>query len=515
MAANDLRGWVMSAVSGVACVLGSAVICADIVLRRVTHDKKFQIANSNNFLSASLCLSAGVMLFTSLYSMLPNSKDYLIRAGFSPSVSAYILTALFIAGVVIIRVASGFLHRFIPSHVVDCAHTHDGPEEDPERGEQMQDCDGRPDTRHTNGSTERTPLLRPTGIQSSKSTPQVLQRTDLSSSPRRRESLRATISRRISSLMGGVKPLCDENGPCYGFSQTCGRECTKVLGPSISPPPTMSADEVIRPELPPQPQSIEVQLGPDALDEQEPSIDSVETAAGTGYFGTILSEEVNNSTSASSSSSRTQKVRSEHTNHSAMINHDHHHHDHHHNADHSSRGPASSKPGDPTHHHHVPQNAFLSIGLQTSLAIALHKLPEGFITYATNHASPTLGLTVFLALFIHNIVEGFAMALPLYLALNSRWKAMFWSSLLGGISQPAGAGIAALWIWGSGHTGNDSTGPSWGVYGGMFAMTAGVMTSVALQLFSEGLGLTHHRSMGIGFAVAGMGLMGFSFALTA
>lgn len=453
--------------------------------------------------------------------MLPNSKDYLTRAGFSPSVSAYILTALFIAGVVIIRVASGFLHRFIPSHVVDCAHTHDGPEEDPERGEQMQDCDERPETRHANGSTERTPLLRPTGNQSSKSTPQVLQRTDLTSSPRRRESLRAAISRRISSLMGGVKPLCDENGPCYGFSQTCGRECTKVLGPSISPPPTMSADEVIRPQLAPQPQSIEVQLGSDALYEQEPSIESVETAADTGYFGTISSEDIDHST-ASSSSPRTQKVLSEHTNHSGMMSHDHHHHDHpshhhnhHHNGDHSSRGPASSKPGDPTHHHHVPQNAFLSIGLQTSLAIALHKLPEGFITYATNHASPTLGLTVFLALFIHNIVEGFAMALPLYLALNSRWKAMFWSSLLGGISQPAGAGIAALWIWGSGHTGHDSTGPSWGVYGGMFAMTAGVMTSVALQLFSEGLGLTHHRGMGIGFAVAGMGLMGFSFALTA
>lgn len=432
--------------------------------------------------------------------MLPTSKDYLTRAGFSPSASAYILTALFIAGVVIIRVVSGFLHRFIPSHVVDCAHTHDGPEDDPERGEQMQDCDDRPDISHSSGSTERTPLLRSSENQSSKYTSQVLQQTDLASSPRRRESLRAAISRRISSLMGGVKPLCDENGPCYGFSQTCGRECTKMLGPSISPPPTMGVDEVTRPELPPQPQSIEVQLDSERQEGQEPSIDSVETTADTGYH----------STPASSSSSRTQKVVIEHT------NHDQHHHHHHHHGDPSSRRPSLSKPGtDPTHHHHVPQNAFLSIGLQTSLAIALHKLPEGFITYATNHASPTLGLTVFLALFIHNIVEGFAMALPLYLALNSRWKAMFWSSLLGGISQPAGAGIAALWIWSSGHSGNDSTGPSWGIYGGMFAMTAGVMTSVALQLFSEGLGLTHLRNMGIGFAIAGMGLMGFSFALTA
>lgn len=45
-----------------ACVLGSAIICVDIIVRHITRDKKFQIANSNNFLSASLCLSAGVMV---------------------------------------------------------------------------------------------------------------------------------------------------------------------------------------------------------------------------------------------------------------------------------------------------------------------------------------------------------------------------------------------------------------------------------------------------------------------
>lgn len=96
---------------------------------------------------------------------------------------------------------------------------------------------------------------------------------------------------------------------------------------------------------------------------------------------------------------------------------------------------------------------------------------------------------------------------------------MFWSSLLGGISQPLGAGIAALWFWGArqgGHDGDGATiGPSWGVYGGMFAATAGVMTSVALQLFSEGLSLTHKRNFAILYAIAGMGLMGLSFALTA
>ncbi|RMZ81708.1 hypothetical protein DV737_g2413, partial [Chaetothyriales sp. CBS 132003] len=127
------------------------------------------------------------------------------------------------------------------------------------------------------------------------------------------------------------------------------------------------------------------------------------------------------------------------------------------------------------HHHHVPTNAFMSIGLQTSLAIALHKAPEGFITYATNHANPTLGFSVFMALFIHNITEGFVMALPLYLALQSRLKAILWATFLGGASQPLGAAVAALWFKLANRTPMGA--PDEAVYGGMFAVTSGVMTS--------------------------------------
>ncbi|GKZ82435.1 hypothetical protein AnigIFM56816_007252 [Aspergillus niger] len=468
-ASNDLRGWVMSAVSGVACVLGSAVICVDLVLRRLSRRKSFQIVHNNGFLSASLSLSAGVMLYTSLYSMLPTSHRYLTRAGLSPSLAAYVLIGLFLAGAVVIRLASALLHRYIPSHVVDCAHTHEPhPTSDHEHG-------GKPDGHlHSHGPNhmnERTPLLT---HKSSPATVTVPAAGDDPGALLRRESLRIRFTRRLSRLVGGVKSQCDENGPCFGFSQACGHECTKTLeGPEIS----VLDDGTVRPPLP-HPHSISVQVDSAQLDDLEANLPSSQ----------IRPQE------ASSSSSRTgllddQDVASE---------------------------DGTKPPPNPQHHHHVPQNAFLSIGLQTSMAIALHKLPEGFITYATNHASPTLGLTVFLALFIHNISEGFAMALPLYLALHSRGWAMFWSSLLGGISQPAGAALAALWIWGARRAnGDDTAGPSWGVYGGMFAATAGVMISVALQLFSEGLTLTHNRGLCTGFAIGGMVLMGLSFALTA
>ncbi|PYH45875.1 Zn(2+) transporter ZRT3 [Aspergillus saccharolyticus JOP 1030-1] len=479
---NDLRGWVMSAVSGAACVLGSSVICVDILLRHLSRRKDFQIVHNNAFLSASLCLSAGVMLFTSLYSMLPTSHSYLIRAGWSPSSSAYVLIGLFLAGVVVIRFASALLHRYIPSHVVGCDHTHEPHPKSTHDHEHNEHHHEHPDESHT--WNERTPLLS----RSFKSSPATITLPD--ANPRtqaalqRRESLRDRLTRRFSRMVG-VKAQCDENGPCFGFSQACGHECTKTL--VTTPEVSDVGEDLVRPHLQ-QARSLSVHVG---------STQPTDLESGLPHL------------------------------------HDPHH-PHHHEASSSSshtgllddqcqpledsphKPPVSTTGAQQPHHHHVPQNAFLLIGLQTSVAIALHKLPEGFITYATNHASPTLGLTVFLALFIHNISEGFAMALPLYLALHSRGWAMFWSSLLGGISQPAGAGLAALWIWAARRAnGDDAAGPSWGVYGGMFAATAGVMTSVALQLFSEGLTLTHHHGMCTGFAIGGMVLMGLSFALTA
>ena len=48
------------------------------------------------------------------------------------------------------------------------------------------------------------------------------------------------------------------------------------------------------------------------------------------------------------------------------------------------------------HHHHVnsPLSRLLTIGIQTTLAITLHKLPEGFITYITSETNPQLGISI-------------------------------------------------------------------------------------------------------------------------
>jgi ZIP family zinc transporter len=51
----------------------------------------------------------------------------------------------------------------------------------------------------------------------------------------------------------------------------------------------------------------------------------------------------------------------------------HHHHHHHHNHSHPHNAATTV---DLAGHHHVANNKFLSIGVQTSIAIAIHKIPE-------------------------------------------------------------------------------------------------------------------------------------------
>lgn len=95
---------------------------------------------------------------------------------------------------------------------------------------------------------------------------------------------------------------------------------------------------------------------------------------------------------------------------------------------------------------------------------------------------------------------------------------MLWSTLLGGISQPLGAGVAALWFKVAGRNkgaGEGNGEPGEMVYGCMFAVTAGIMAMVSLQLLGESLDLTHSRRLCFVGAFAGMGILGLSSALTA
>lgn len=502
-----------------ACVVGASIICIDIVIRLFPGQKNFRIQDSDRFLSASLSLSFGVMLFSALYSMLPSAKKSLEAGGFSPRAAAWTLIACFLGGVVGIQVISRVMHSFIPSHVVDCEHKHDEPPKEHGPSPDMHDHNQSDSHGHKHGRPHAHRPQRPRQI----SLPGHLHRADSDRRPARKarhsqfdtsshensgdhdrlvaptangEARRPSIPQRLTNSLtqmtsSSISERCDTDGPCYGFTDPCGQDCFKSINARGGFKGPSKAGLGARPPLN---KSVTTQNATEStplLQQSHPDSEQFKTAQTCSKSPNPTPDEDLDLEEGPSDSASTAYEPNQ-------------------NSRPKTASSESSHSAD--HHHHVPTNAFLSIGLQTSIAIALHKLPEGFITYATNHANPSLGVSVFLALFIHNITEGFAMALPLYLAINNRMKAMLISFVLGGLSQPLGAAVAALWFKIAGH---GDWAPSEGAYGGMFAVTAGIMASVALQLFSESLDLTHSRMLCMIGAFTGMGILGVSSALTA
>ncbi|KAI5465502.1 Zinc/iron permease [Mariannaea sp. PMI_226] len=542
---NDTRGWIMCVISGIACIIGASIVCIDIVVRLFPGQRNFRIQESNVFLACSLSLSFGVMIFSALFSMLPESKGYLKSAGWSEQAAGLLMMSCFIAGFLGIQIISRFLHQHIPSHVVDCDHTHaENAVKDANschhsrrrsrvsraRRRMSQHASSRPaisksisDLGDENGHShhipsETTPLLdsdtngrhshslrrhastRSGEMAQNSASPAVVNRSrapTAKSAPVDRRSSIFEVQKRVLSFVQDTKCGCDESGSCYGYSDPCGQECFKHLSKrAIKPSHQISLRTTTGTLAAPADHEHASERG---HDHDHDNCDGHDTYT-NGHHHSHASDSLVSPTFRTSRATSREPLDPTYDEAQDTLEHD---------ASCSSMEECDDDL-EAQHHHHVPTNAFLSIGLQTSIAIALHKFPEGFITYATNHANPDLGFNVFMALFVHNITEGFAMCLPLYMALGSRWRAMAWSALLGGLSQPMGAGIAALWFKLASRT---HMTPNAVAYACLFAATAGIMVSVGLQLFVESLSLNHNRNLCIFFGFLGMALLGVSNAL--
>ena len=366
--------------------------------------------------------------------------------------ASWILISCFVLGGIGIQAFSRILHHYIPSHVVDCDHAH-VEDEVQKSGNGSLSHRPRPVRVRTNKarlpSWQQESVDAPSQISDepgrcSKGTCDTVgQRSHPTLDSEglgdlvRRPSMQAQLSAKVLKMVSTTESQCSQGSKCRGFSGICSPECLKSIRDRIgSHLHDMDLTHSVAASM---------------SGENQPLLQGSKKRGRNSDSGNYHSEDERYDNDNSQSASQEPQ--------------------HHHDINQITHSPVTS---DRDHHHHVPDNAFLSVGLQTSLAIALHKLPEGFITYATNHANPKLGFSVFLAIFVHNITEGFAMALPLYLAIKSRPKAILWSALLGGVSQPLGAGIAALWFFLSrnGAQGNEGE----GVYGVLFAITGESMT---------------------------------------
>jgi len=88
-------------------------------------------------------------------------------------------------------------------------------------------------------------------------------------------------------------------------------------------------------------------------------------------------------------------------------------------------------------------NKMKRIGIFTMVAVMLHNLPEGIITFMAGYSDINLGITLAIAIALHNIPEGISIAMPIYYATGSKLKA-FTMTLISGLTEPLGALLTYL-----------------------------------------------------------------------
>ena len=86
------------------------------------------------------------------------------------------------------------------------------------------------------------------------------------------------------------------------------------------------------------------------------------------------------------------------------------------------------------------------VGILSMIALMIHNLPEGILTFLTSTIDLKLGIKLSLAIMMHNIPEGIAIAVPIYYATNSKYKAIK-NTLISGLSEPLGALLAYLFLY--------------------------------------------------------------------
>lgn len=146
--------------------------------------------------------------------------------------------------------------------------------------------------------------------------------------------------------------------------------------------------------------------------------------------------------------------------------------------------------------------SLFKVGILSMIAIILHNIPEGIVTFIISNKNIMLGLSICIAIALHNIPEGISIAIPIYYSTKSKKKAIFYT-FLACISEPLGAIITGLFLI---NYINDT------ILGLLFALIAGIMIQISSgKLLATGNG--YNKKMSIIFFIIGFIVMLFSLQL--
>jgi len=91
------------------------------------------------------------------------------------------------------------------------------------------------------------------------------------------------------------------------------------------------------------------------------------------------------------------------------------------------------------------ENSLKKLGIISMIAIILHNIPEGIITFMVSGVNFNLGIKLALAISLHNIPEGISIGIPYYYATSSKVKTFF-LVLISAFSEILGAIFAYFFL---------------------------------------------------------------------
>ncbi len=92
----------------------------------------------------------------------------------------------------------------------------------------------------------------------------------------------------------------------------------------------------------------------------------------------------------------------------------------------------------------LPNNSNLyKTGMISMIALIIHNVPEGIVTFLTSNHNISLGITLAISIALHNIPEGISISVPIYYSTRSKKKAFLYT-FISGMSEFIGAVIAFL-----------------------------------------------------------------------
>lgn len=116
-------------------------------------------------------------------------------------------------------------------------------------------------------------------------------------------------------------------------------------------------------------------------------------------------------------------------------------------------------------------NKLYKLGIINAIALMIHNIPEGILTFSTTTTNLSLGITLALSIMFHNIPEGISISVPIYYSTNSKLKALVYT-FIAGFSEILGAIITYLFLYK--YISNSFIGI-------ILALTVGIMTYISLS----------------------------------